>query len=81
MAARAPNQDMPALTRNTMITDLPKHSTLPRPSAPAQAKDTVTRDKAVPASRRRAAQTTMTDQSSYEAAISEGWPVFATSAT
>jgi hypothetical protein len=55
--------------------DLTKHSTLPRPSAPAQTEDTAARDKAVTASRGQAAETAMNDQSSYEAAISEGWPV------
>ncbi len=38
-------------------------------------KDTATTNKAVPARRRQAARTAANDQSSYEAAISEGWPV------
>ena len=62
-------------TRNAMIMDLPKHSTLTQSGAPAQPQDTATTDKAVPASRGPAARTTANDRSSYEAAISEGWPV------
>jgi hypothetical protein len=58
-----------------MIMDLTKHSTLPRPSAPARPEDTAIADKTVSASCGQASQTTMNDQNSYEAAISEGWPV------
>jgi hypothetical protein len=58
-----------------MTMNLPKHSMPSRPGALAQLKDASIRDKAVPASGGQAAQIGKNDQSSYEAAISEGWPV------
>lgn len=69
--------DRPPVRRikNAMIMDLPKHSPLAPSGSPVQPQATATTDKAVPASRRQAARTAANDQSSYEAAISEGWPV------
>ena len=50
----------------------PHAKMLSRPGASAQAGDTATRDRA---GGRQADPMTITDQSSYEAAISEGWRV------
>ena len=62
-------------TVRAMIMDLPKHSTPRQASDPAQCEDMAMRDETVPAGRGQAAQATLSDQSSYEAAISEGWSV------
>jgi hypothetical protein len=56
-----------------MIMDLSKDSTLRRPRATARPGDTTLRNRAVRASCVQAARTEANDQSSYEAALSEGW--------
>jgi hypothetical protein len=58
-----------------MTTDLPKQTMLRRPGATARPGDTTMRSRAVPTSCVQAALAAANDQSSYEAAVSEGWPV------
>ena len=64
-----------------MIMDLLDRSTLAPPNAPAHPKDTAVADEGVPPNRGQATGHTIDEQRSYDAAISEGWPVFAASAT